>query len=621
MPGPFVHLLVQQRLASQLRSVPGGRGFADILDARVCSPYAAFGSIGPDFLFFSLREYGNILSDLTRYIFQAYDALEPLIAFYEEHIEPIKNEVDDAIRRLDEALFQGLFTRLRSITDLLLNTALTAIGEAITDRIDFFYNFYPRVQAGYPEDQWYWFDTLHYRRTGRFASELWRLAGSDIELQRYALGYVSHIGTDVVGHPFVNAITGGPYRTHWHRHKLVENWIDAYARRHYSDQNRVHGCLRLSERDRYAPDSISASYYYRLVEFPGGRMPPELAQLLATALANTFRDIAHPPDLSPSDFDDTYRLWLKWFKRATSAKDSPAPQPPPRVFGEATRRLIDDYVSNLPGSPTGPPAGTGIENILQALVAFAAWIIQVVAYTCEWVATNGDRILALPHDEALTLSNWFLYEIQKGVFEVYDKLRFALVLGAYVFPEARDFSKQNPSWGKAFTNTSDVTQIPGSGSPYDSQRTRPIRQEQHNLTTIEHHLVYPAQAVPSELLGAHVMPPHFYGADPHVFITTEDANDATVREYYNCRQPYGQDGSATEWISDQNLATTHLGTAVGFTSRLIVEFFDGPGRADDLPNFNLDGDRGYAWKAWRAQQPDIESIAPTQPVNTDYVDP
>src|SRR5688500_10050636 len=80
MAGPIVHLIVQQRMSRPLRQYPpDGPDLAKLLDADPCSPYAGFGSMGPDFLFFSLSEYGTPLDELVNFIFTVYDALEPLI--------------------------------------------------------------------------------------------------------------------------------------------------------------------------------------------------------------------------------------------------------------------------------------------------------------------------------------------------------------------------------------------------------------------------------------------------------------------------------------------------------------------------------------------------------------
>ena len=45
---------------------------------------------------------------------------------------------------------------------------------------------------------------------------------------------MSHCATDVTGHPYTNAKSGGPYRDHWQRHHLVENHMDSenYVARH-----------------------------------------------------------------------------------------------------------------------------------------------------------------------------------------------------------------------------------------------------------------------------------------------------------------------------------------------------------------------------------------------------
>ena len=95
MPGSIVHLIVQQRLSTYLRELGGekGRKYAEILESDPCSPYAAFGSMGPDFLFFSLKEYGTPLDELTNFLFDVYDSFKPLIDFYEDHIDPILGQI------------------------------------------------------------------------------------------------------------------------------------------------------------------------------------------------------------------------------------------------------------------------------------------------------------------------------------------------------------------------------------------------------------------------------------------------------------------------------------------------------------------------------------------------
>jgi hypothetical protein len=55
-----------------------------------------------------------------------------------------------------------------------------------------------------------------------------------------------------------------------------------------------------------------------------------------------------------------------------------------------------------------------------------------------------------------------------------------------------------------------------------------------------------------------------------------------------------------------------LGSALSFSAQLIIDGMD------DLPNFNLDGDRGYGWKTWRAVNPD--QINDISQVDVNYID-
>jgi hypothetical protein len=48
------------------------------------------------------------------------------------------------------------------------------------------------------------------------------------QLVAFALGWVCHVGTDVIAHSFVNEKCGGPFRTYWRRHHLIENHIDGW---------------------------------------------------------------------------------------------------------------------------------------------------------------------------------------------------------------------------------------------------------------------------------------------------------------------------------------------------------------------------------------------------------
>ena len=74
---------------------------------------------------------------------------------------------------------------------------------------------------------------LHYRNTGEYGQALWNGAveRADDGAKAYALGYLTHIATDVTGHAVVNAIAGGPFRLHWQRqHHPGRNNLDSLWR-------------------------------------------------------------------------------------------------------------------------------------------------------------------------------------------------------------------------------------------------------------------------------------------------------------------------------------------------------------------------------------------------------
>lgn len=606
MPGPIVHLIVQQRLAAALRKAHGGKRYADILTGEPCSPYAAFGSMGPDYLFFSLKEYGTPLDDIVNFIFGVYDAFQPLIDFYEQNIEPVVEDIEDAIAAADQALFQGLFAQIKQTSDQISAAALSAAAVVVTGNVDLFYPFYPKIQQGAPENEWYWFDFLHYRRTGAFASRMMARAGSDAELQRYVLGYTSHIATDVVGHPYVNQLVGGPYRTHWHRHKLIENWIDAYARNRYPDSAQTIDCLGLGDDDNYLPTSISGSYYSRLVEFPNAKLPAKLSKLIVASMADVYGGIPHPVTMSAADVDASYRLWLKWFERTTSVGDAlkPVPVPPP---GSAATALINSYTSGFPTFPGGGGGGGGgfsILGILAAIFGFVKWIADVLAYTTSWIISNAWNIITLPYVEAIALIKWLLYQVQKAIYEIYDNLRFMLVLGGYLFPEPRDLLKS--PYAAAFLTTSHVQDTGGGISVFSNY---PLRQEVHGLFgTTEHHLIYPVTS--RENPFAEPAPYPFRAKFPEAFISDGYAYAPIIEALYDCTGSYGAGNAFSHDVDRRTWRGGQFGNAIEFSARLIAQ------RMRKLPNFNLDGDRGYGWKTWRTNVP----LQTTDPVSVTYID-
>ena len=166
--------------------------------------FASLGACGPDFLYL-LMDYGSDAQDLANLLVRAaaaFDSLASLMAGVQERIDGLVSSitmgVSDSIKEqaglLSAVIQEGLFATLAS------------------GGFNPFAFFEARRQTDYPREEWFWADVLHYWRSGRFAENLVREANrsGNPNLIAYALGYSTHYVTDVVGHPFVNQVVGGP---------------------------------------------------------------------------------------------------------------------------------------------------------------------------------------------------------------------------------------------------------------------------------------------------------------------------------------------------------------------------------------------------------------------------
>jgi len=162
---------------------------------------------------------------------------------------------------------------------------------------------------------------------------------------------------------------------------------------------------------------------------------------------------------------------------------------------------------------------------------------------------------------------WLIYQLQKALFEIYENLRFYMVLGAYFLPEPQDLAKY--PWGLALVNSAFTHLTGGAGAQFSIY---PRKQEQHDLFgTTEHHLVYPN--VIQEDHYAEPAPIPFLRAFPEGFIDQPYDYDPFIETLFDAKGPYnpnpnsGLDFAFTHDIDQQTWKTAQLGNAVEFTGR------------------------------------------------------
>src|SRR5690606_5019043 len=156
-------------------------------------------------------------------------------------IHSAKEKITEEINELGEAIINTsptlqrirfLLKDIESIIDLMGSTVDVGIKDLLSSNIDIFGMLNHPIQNCEGNEKWWWFDILHYRRTGKFADYLYKHAQNDGQ-KAYALGYLSHVTADTVGHPYINTLVRGPYRNHPQRHKVIENFHDVSAFKHY----------------------------------------------------------------------------------------------------------------------------------------------------------------------------------------------------------------------------------------------------------------------------------------------------------------------------------------------------------------------------------------------------
>jgi len=285
MPGHFTHIYAARRVSAHLLSGQIPDWPVPIPELAHYSPqecgeamrkwekFTAIGAIGPDLFYFSQDYNSNpigpvsdelMLALKTYYFFDAAkeDDWEPLLIILDRvnstmaallrfliKLQKIWNSFVDGWNRtigplvataadLADALTGGLISEFQVVIEELKVALKVIAEEELLTFKDIFTLFDTCVQKGFDEQSFLWSDMTHYRRPSALCRALVRqsevLKGGEDGANRsqqflaFALGYITHVGTDTIAHSFVNEQCGGPFRNHPQRHHLIENHIDAW---------------------------------------------------------------------------------------------------------------------------------------------------------------------------------------------------------------------------------------------------------------------------------------------------------------------------------------------------------------------------------------------------------
>jgi hypothetical protein len=685
MPGPFIHISSMKHTAAQLGNArrpfipaagPLGRvnpewgtknkqSMTDLGQLMLKWPnFASLGAIGPD-LFFFLPDFRNkdgipissMLVTILNALEGLYGVMDPYISKYEKYLGPISEDTAEEMSRLTG----GLSETVGNISGELSGILITFLESLITEQADFFGYFSLGLDVGYDEQAFLWSDMLHYRDTGQFSRAIWKRADDlgDEQLKAYALGYQTHVATDVTGHAFVNVISGGPFRMHWQRHHLVENHMDAswYAEDPIGPKNG----------DQY-PQLTESAIYYDIAFGDGGMpimrptyptgdtlrenwerkrlldqdstLPLNVAQLLLDAMTDIWYSKnpatgMHPKILSedgrpdPQLVQETYDLFYRYLKLVTVDGFNHDPPPPPDVFPNLQFPTISD-----PGSGGSAPGdGTDDGNFWDDVLDFFLALIRDIEYVIEvavYLATLPWAVLADLVTYPLRLGLYYALELP--LFNLLKSFRQALVMTGYLLPmddevspflirigasSASGFADLLNSIGDVFGGTlpgpalgppvsfrdleyPHSIPVDGSSPPAANEYKAPWK---YPMSPVElHNVNLTSEAAPqnpilnSQQTYATTGGPYALMAAPNILFGAAN-QDPAIRERFEAAQTPGD----ADVVGMDVTPTSHLGDCVAFSKYYIwLESRDPAQRgvAQSVVEWNLDADMGYGYHAW-----------------------
>jgi hypothetical protein len=625
MPKYAIHHIVLQEAARKLSesSNSAAKDSAKLINDNLGA--AILGSIGPD-LFFWGPDYTAM-----RYLYKLYENYEKIKNIYNKIVEPIKEVVDavgEPVEKAVESLAPNTINLIKYTLGQIKNTStyfesavmydlfsgvLTganlisdAAGVAPLSYRFFAENFTPEFQKDISEDKkaeknWYWFDMLHYRRTGVFAKNLFTSATTSDFQKAYALGYLSHIATDVTGHGYVNQVSGTSYRLHVQRHVTIENFMDTW--KYY----------------QYYNESINNTLFdkFKLEQ----ELSPEFARYLANAFKSTYADpCPHPTEKLSGGFyteehiQQTYTMFYKVLE-LLGGMYIKKPEEPFSGVADILSEALESFSPppSLPQSSTSNCDWSDIffigltdhskqcyENFFKEIETWLNYLGELLKWSFETLRNLIDLVGTLLASLPITVLLAILYGIQMLCYNIYRTARSVLSINGFVTPEPDELDSSigqylttpvlcgglivtDPDWVKSSTFPKVLTGRIASQSHLICLGSK---LEQPTTFAAFHPVAGPSLTTPDR------------------FIHHEPFNEQNIERYATCKKPKD--------TQDVELNSGSIGNSVDFTAWMIQNAFANSNENLLYTNWNLDADRGYGYHTWSGKIPHTEPFTVTE---------
>lgn len=510
---------------------------------------------------------GGLSGDLSRLAESGVEALSnalKLTAAVGAGSVNVKNPIPDLVRNqlLDPAI---LTNPSQSLQDLLgvtqdrFGSPFRYFGHPYTDDPGW---HSPEASGNY--DNWWWMDMLHYRKTVSFAKALQGVARAKNSqvMKDYASGYLSHVAGDICGHPFINGLVQGPFRSHAYRHIVLEGLADTWLWDHQGRgdiaESSLHKLIALDKTDRVA-----------------------VMMQIHEAIKMTY-PLPNVPKLLPKRYPDVseligaYERMYQYLDMGTGGTVT-RPKKPAENPGEVWKEIQDRLSKANPGQP---PAWSGSDP-LASLLAALGWAFRGIVYLLMIATLPGAILTSL----AALPGRWAVYIVHLGIYLLVSGLRTLLALLGWGYASRDDFM----NFG-SLLNPMITVGISGGNDNYPYASTPTPKQPLYWL-------IPPRDIAKSEKNYAR-LGPFSAGVRPDWIVSPSNkmATLAELLPLLNASTP-----------AQTRTATGGMGNGFGNAVDFFIALLDGTIPTNNL-EIDLDGDRGYAYKPWDTLPPNEKYV-------------
>ena len=339
----------------------------------------------------------------------------------------------------------------------------------------------------------------------------------------------------------------------------------------------------------------------------GHRTPENLAH-------NLVPGVPARPDGYPSadDVAAAYGVFRLVLRIATEEKIQ-EPQPPD-ILGDisaAVDQLATDLANNLGSFPPLPSINTGgsfsWDDLWDAIKRIAEWIGETAAAAAKTVFDFVKDTINVAGTALSEPIKYALYLLNKALFAIYNAFRDVLVLAGYAIPYTNRLSDDIGGGHSADTLWR------SAGNSAQRYPVEEIGEERVKIFSSYAPFVPPAEQAASQnpLGGVFVEHPNLSLTAPYVpaagSLLTPDVfldrglGPDDLFQLSSLQQPIEPNAVSVRTIA---IAPRDFGGAVANSIRGITLAETGFPQRTTLPDYNLDGDRSYAWPCWDITDPE-----------------